>query len=240
MANYFELNLNLESAAGLKSNTIHDVIFEGVESKVVGKDTEYKVLEFKFKKEGVGTHRHTIFAPKTDADLKRKVTSISGKDVTSPSNLEQAMELVRQLIAAVNPEFYSELKSKDSAVAKKAAAKWSPTNWDSMCVQLAKLVNPKIGAELQIKLISNTKGEGQIPGFPLGINSNTGGVYSSTTVFGKEISFTKKELEKIEKAVAPTPSRVSSENQFTMPEIPSVTTDEVNTALPEDDNDLPF
>lgn len=234
MANLFNFDTEANSNTGLKGNTIHDVIFQGVESKSVGTETVYKVLELKFEKPGVGFHKQTIFAPKTKADTERK----EGKFGPSPSSLEQSMETIKQLIAAVNPTFYELLKAKDA----KAVAQWNPANWDQMCNMLAKLVTPCIGNKLQIKLIENAKGDSQFPGFPLAINGSTGGVYVTTISMGKELSFTKKEKEKIANATVATPSRMPEANAFEMPNLADEDMPQANAnaALPANDNDLPF
>lgn len=233
MANLFSFNTEASSNTGLKGNTIHDVIFQGVESKTVGTETVYKVLELKFEKPGVGNHRQTIFAPKTKADTERK----EGKFGPSPSTLEQSMETIKQLIAAVNPDFYELYKSKDA----KAVAQWSPTNWDQMCSMLIKLITPSIGSKLQIKLIENAKGDSQFPGFPLAINGSTGGVYVTTVFMGKELSFTKKEKEKMANATPIVPSRMPAENAFEMPSTDEpMSQADAGAALPANDDDLPF
>lgn len=235
MSSLFSINTDISESQSLKANTIHDVVFKGVESKTVGKDTSYKVLEISFEKPGVGNYSKTIFAPQRREDAQRQSQVFNGETRTSPSNVEQTMEIVRQLIAAVNPEFYKAFSEKDP----KALAQWNPSTWDTMCQQLAKLVNPKAGAKLQIKLLAKSDGTPDIPGFPLGIASKTGNLFVGTKIFGTELVFTKREMDKIASAVNPAPSRMPSENAIEIPPVADDNTGSIDDSVASND-DLPF
>lgn len=230
----FSLNTNVESQSSLKPNTIHDVIFKGVEAKEVGKEggQKYQVIEIKYEKENGQKYSQTIFKPTRKEDAVRQTNTFGGE---SPSTVEQISEICRQLIAAINPEFYAKFKAKEPA----AIAKYNPNNWIELGKQLAAIVNPNIGKKTQIKLLSTSQGLATMPGFPLQI-SKSGGVYCSTVMIGDDLSFTKKELEKIQNQKEPKKSDMPKENAIEIPDEEEENVSNVSDDLPSSDDDLPF
>lgn len=182
------------SANFLKKNTIHDVIFKGAELAQVGKEVTQQVVRINF--EGVedgGTHSETLFEPKK---MTREVGSLGYE---SPSDLEQFQIKLRQYVAAINPELDKKINE---------GANFGAASWDAMSKLIVDALNgaknKNVGTKTQLKLLANSQGYAQAPGYPAGLAKPKDGeasrVYPKTKFVGDNLSFNPKEETQIAKS----------------------------------------
>jgi len=183
-------------ATRLAANTIHTVKFDGAEAETIekkDKSATFDVLRLKFKGEN-GLFDHVIFEPKAGDEVQQE-NSFGSKN---PSNLENLIFTVKHLLSAVAPTVAKQIEDKGLNI----------DGWNGKGGLREFVVNntkKSIGAEVQIKLLADKDGNPQFPGFPLGM-SREGNVYPRTNFIGQNLSFTPKEIERMNSVASAKPS----------------------------------
>lgn len=179
----------------LKGNEIHQVKFDGAEStefegkQIAGKI--YKVLKLKFSNDE-GVFEHIIFEPE-EKDFERQsreYTNDKGESttITSPSNVENLMLLVKHLIDAVLPEFGAKIDSGEQVFGGK--------DWEQLRSNIVLVLEKAIDTETSIKLINDNKGVARFPGFFTGLNKD-GKAYVRNNFIGKNLGFSSYETQRM-------------------------------------------
>lgn len=194
---------------------IHNVIFKGVE-----KSENFNALELKFDSiDGTGTHIERIFEPRSE----ERTESQYG---TNPSETEQFMCKIKQIIDAIDPELGKEIEDNPS--------KLDVASFDLFINVLKKYLNTKIGVETQIKLIPTSGNFVGFPGFIARINKD-GNLYMTTKIIGSNLTLTAKEKNLIDEAANAKPTNMNSKSSND--ELDDLKDD--FPAVPSED-DLPF
>lgn len=172
----------------LEGFKIHSVEFKGAEKKdfTSKEGVLYKVIVLKFENE-LGEHLATIFEPR-DEDYTRKASQFGS---LNPSRVEVILDLLKQLIVAVNPILTKELE--DGKQLKFGGTTYNAV-WESVRTSFVDTTKEYVGAKTQIKLEKNKKGDGQFPGFPMGI-SRENVLYRISTYIGNNIAWLPKETK---------------------------------------------
>lgn len=171
----------------LPGGAIHTVQFDGAEAATIEKNDKsatFDVVRLKFKNED-GTFEHVLFEPK-EGDEVRQDNSFGSKN---PSNLENLIFTVKHLFAAVAPNVAKQIEDKGLAIEG-----WNGAN--GLRQFIVKNTDKVKGTEVQIKLVKDKNGNAVFPSFPLGM-SREGNVYPRTNFIGKGLSFTAKEIERM-------------------------------------------
>jgi len=184
------------NGTALAGNVIHKVKFTGAEKETMkGKDgTEYPVVAVKFEAvDGSGSIVDNIFAP-TSATREKS----GPNNYLNPSSAEQFQTRLRQYIAALNPTLDKAITEGTKTLGAK--------DWDGMRdIIVAALISKgkNINKEVELKVLKNSKGYAQIPGFVAGLTKpnekGESNVYHTTKFIGEGLSFTDKELKQIQK-----------------------------------------
>ena len=177
---------------------IHDVVYKGIEwvpAQAEGNSDAFSLL-FETK-DGV-QHKETIFDPSGVKDCTQRTTTQYGEN---PSEVENFMIKVTQIINALNPELGAKIAAgeKIEVSSFKALAKYLKDNLMSA-----------VGKSTQIKLIPY-KNFANMPRFVASVGKD-GVVRSKTKVIGEDLTLTAKEKTDIESAnsAAPTDMRKRS------------------------------
>lgn len=187
----------------LEGNSIHKVKFDGCEAtdfKSKTNDSEtYKVIRVKFSNDE-GVFVHTIWEPKQQDYYDQETP------YRNPSNVKSMMQLIRHLLATVNPTLLKQIEAK--------AATLDAATWDGFRKNIVEATNPGIGTELEIKLLKNKKGEAIFPVYFLQYNQE-GKMYFATNFIGHNLAFSNKEMRKIQQqeTAAPTNMDLIEESQ---------------------------
>jgi len=181
----------------LVGNDIYDVTFEGCESQdikgVKDANAVYKVLKLKFTSE-LGAHEHTIFEPRPE-DFVRTETKYTDKStgeekkIAQTSGVENTMLLFKHAIDTINPKVAKQID--DNTVNLGAS------DWDGLRKLVMQILDAGKGVSTQIKLLRNTKGEAQFPGFFAGLTKE-GKAYVKNNFIGNKLAFTAYEKTRIE------------------------------------------
>ena len=194
---------------------IYNVIFKGVD-----KSENFNALELKFDAvDGSGTHTERIFEPRSE----ERTESQYG---TNPSETEQFMCKIKQIIDAIDPELGKEIEDNPS--------KLDVASFDMFINLLKKYLNTKVGVETQIKLIPTSGNFVGFPGFIARVNKD-GNLYMTTKIIGNNLTLTAKEKNLIDEANNAKPTNMSSKSSDN--ELEDLKDDFPET--PSDD-DLPF
>lgn len=161
---------------------IHEVTFKGIEMGEKG-------MEITFENEN-GVHRELIFEPRSN----ERTESQYGPN---PSEAEQFMCKIKQIIAALDPEL--------SANIEKDGAKFAAPNFAAFVKLLKKYLDAKVGTVTNIKLIPTSGSFVGFPGFPARIGKE-GDLYMSTKFIGENLTLTNAEVTRIENAAKATPT----------------------------------
>lgn len=199
------------SKAVLKGNEIHTVKFIGCEARDIQgvKDTTavYPVLDIKFENEK-GYFTHTIW-PLKETDFEDRV---SPNGIKNPSNVTTIKYLFFHLLQAVNPELHAKILSGEKKLAFKAG---KPDEiWAQLRQVFVKATEAGKGKEVEIKLITNNKGEAIFPYF-LSYNK-AGELYMSTNFIGQNLGFTAKEQARINKIQTAAPTKATASDGLAM------------------------
>lgn len=193
-------SVQAESTFGnhLAGNQIHTVKLKSIEKVTIeGKDdATYDVVQAVFENED-GTHQDTFFEPNAEA-MTRKPNSFGGEN---PSMYEQFQFKFRHYMNSFNPELSKAIDNQT----KKIEAK----NWEELRNAIVAAIKPGVGKEVQIKLLNNNRNMAGFPAFPLSI-SRDGNLYPTTTFIGKKVSFTPKEITRMQNTANATATDMGS------------------------------
>ncbi|MEG0773575.1 hypothetical protein [Clostridium sp.] len=196
---------------------IHDVIFKSID-----KATEYNAIELKFEAvDGSGIHNERIFEPRSE----ERTQSQYG---INPSEAEQFMCKIKQIIDALDPELSRKIETEGD--------KFTSPNFEAFIVLLKKYLDKKVGTQTQIKLVPTTGNYTGFPGFIARI-SKDGAIYMGTKVIGDALTLTSKEKNAIDTAASATPTDMKSKTT----ELDDLREDfTVKEDSSTNDDDLPF
>lgn len=165
---------------------IHDVIFKGID-----KAEGFSAIELRFEAvDGSGIHNERIFEPRSE----ERTQSQYG---TNPSEAENFMCKVKQVIDALDPELAHKIETEGD--------KFTAASFDAFIALLKKYLDKKVGTQTQIKLIPTT---GNFVGFPGYITrlSKDNVIYMTTKVIGQDLVLTAKEKTAIDTAANAKPT----------------------------------
>jgi hypothetical protein len=114
--------------------------------------------------------------------------------------------------------------------------KYSAPSFDKLIELVKMILDPKIGTEVQIKLLPNGRYVG-FPGFPARIDRN-GNLYLSTSFIGQDLTLSPYEKNQIDKALTAKPTKmenVATDELLGMDDELSDVTDDT-----DDEDKLPF
>lgn len=190
---------------------IHKVTFKSIELTDKGMELTFENAD--------GTHRELMFEPRSS----ERTTSQFGPN---PSEAEQFMCKVKQVIAALDPELAAAIETD--------GAKFAAPNFASFVKLVKKYLDPKVGSETFIKLIPTSGNFVGFPGFPAKLNKD-GILYMSTKFIGEDLTLTSAEAIRIEIAAKAAPTDMKSKGT----ELDDLKA-EFEAGPEENDDDLPF
>ena len=193
----------------LSGNNIYTVKFDGCEIQdikgVKDPSKEYKVLKLKFSNDE-GTYEHTIFEPRPE-DFERgeskynDKTTGEEKKIPQASGVENVMLLFKHAIDANSPAIGKQIDEGTKNLGAK--------DWTDLRTLVSKILDLGKGAEVQIKLLTNSKGEATFPGYFSGI-SKEGKAYVRNNFIGHKLAFSAYEISKVNNAATAKPTKVDS------------------------------
>lgn len=195
---------------------IHDVYFRGID-----KAEGFSAAELRFEAvDGSGVHNERIFEPRSD----KRTESQYG---TNPSEAEQFMCTIKQVIAAIDPELDKKIEADGD--------KFKADTFDGFIALLKKHLDKKLGAQTQIKLVPGSSGNFvNFPRFIANI-SKDGNLYMRNKVIGNDLVLTPKEKAAIDNAANARPTNMRNRAA----ELDDLK-DDFGVDTNEDDNDMPF
>lgn len=171
---------------------IHNVIFKGID-----KAEGFSAIELRFEAvDGSGVHNERIFEPRSE----ERTQSQYG---TNPSEAEQFMCKIKQVIDALDPELARKIETEGD--------KFAAANFDAFIVLLKKYLDKKVGTQTQIKLIPTSGNFVGFPGYIARLNKD-GGIYMTTKVIGNDLVLTAKEKTAIDAAANAKPTDMRQRN----------------------------
>lgn len=171
---------------------IHNVIFKGID-----KADRFSAIELRFEAvDGSGVHNERIFEPRSE----ERTQSQYG---TNPSEAEQFMCKIKQVIDALDPELARKIETESD--------KFADSNFDAFIVLLKKYLDKKVGTQTQIKLIPTSGNFVGFPGYIARLNKD-GGIYMTTKVIGNDLVLTAKEKTAIDAAANAKPTDMRQRN----------------------------
>lgn len=171
---------------------IHNVIFKGID-----KAEGFSAIELRFEAvDGSGVHNERIFEPRSE----ERTQSQYG---TNPSEAEQFMCKIKQVIDALDPELARKIETEGD--------KFAASNFDAFIVLLKKYLDKKVGTQTQIKLIPTSGNFVGFPGYIARLNKD-GGIYMITKVIGNDLVLTAKEKTAIDAAANAKPTDMRQRN----------------------------
>lgn len=202
---------------------IHNVIFKGIDKA----DGVGNAIELRFEAvDGSGIHNERIFEPRSEERTQ-------GQYGTNPSEAEQFMCKIKQVIDALDPELAHNIENNGD--------KFAAPNFDAFVTLLKKYLDKKVGTPTQIKLIPTTGNFVGFPGFIARLSKDNA-LYMTTKVIGNDLVLTAKEKTAIDNAAnaKPTDMRQKSNELDDLREEFKV--DEVKdmSDIADENDDLPF
>ena len=165
---------------------IHNVIFKGID-----KANGFNAIELRFEAvDGSGIHNERIFEPRSE----ERTQSQYG---TNPSESEQFMCKIKQVIDALDPELAHNIENNGD--------KFAAPNFDAFITLLKKYLDKKVGTQTQIKLVPTTGNFVGFPGYIARLNKDNA-IYMTTKVIGNDLVLTAKEKAAIENAANAKPT----------------------------------
>lgn len=202
------MNFNFSETAGLgasgsrqlEGDKIHTVKFDGCEATDY-KDGQFKVLRIKFSNED-GSFAHTIFEPRPE-DFQ----DTQGSFGPNPAVIKTVITTLRHLGVAVSPNLSKVLDELPNNL-----------SWDQFRNKVVEAAQDGVGKETKIKLLKRERtdpntGEKRVEAeFPRYILSydRSGKLYMRTNFIGKNVYFTKKELEEMQKRETAAPTAINA------------------------------
>lgn len=199
---------------------IHDVIFKGIDKTTTVNGRTAIKLQFEAV-DGSGVHNENILEPRSEERTQ-------GQYGTNPSEAEQVMCKVKQVIDALDPELAHRIETDGD--------KFTAPDFESFIALLKKYLDKRIGTQTQIKLVPTTGNFVGFPGFIARL-SKDGNLYMSTKVIGTDLVLTAREKTAIENAKNAKPTDMRNTNKDELDDL-SRDFDTDNTSA--EDSDLPF
>jgi len=171
---------------------IHKAKFVSVEpgtinSQKTGQD--YNTMKLTLDIEGYGEFVHNFFEP-TSAE---RTANTFGQN---PSPVEQFMISVRQIVDALSPTI-GEMIDNDNVVINGKKVNLKELNFSQIVKLVAHLTKPFWGEEVEVKLVPQTNGFADIPGFPAKVNRN-GTLGIASRFIGHDLVMNQSEQKRIE------------------------------------------
>ena len=207
---------------------IHNVKFVSLTNETIekkDKTASFDVIKIKF--EGLGdlagkTYEHTIFEPRP-VDNYRKENNFGG---SNPSVTEETGHFFSHLIEAVAAKTAEEIAKK---------GKVELDGWKNIKAFVLKATAKSAGTETQIKLLPNKDGKGVFPSYVLGLrkepDADGNDTFPRTNFIGKNLTFTAKELEKINNQATAKPTNMSGSTSGSKSTSASLTDDDLDLDL---------
>lgn len=171
---------------------IHNVIFKGID-----KAEGFSAIELRFEAvDGSGVHNERIFEPRSEERTQSQYGA-------NPSEAEQFMCKIKQVIDALDPELARKIETEGD--------KFAAANFDAFIVLLKKYLDKKVGTQTQIKLIPTSGNFVGFPGYIARLNKD-GGIYMTTKVIGNDLVLTAKEKTAIDAAANAKPTDMRQRN----------------------------
>lgn len=165
---------------------IHKVIFKGLD-----KAENYNAIEFRFEAvDGSGNHNERIFEP-------RSAERSESQYGPNPSEAEQFMCKIKQIINALDPELGKRIETEGE--------KFAAPTFDGFIALLKKHLTKSVGVETYIKLIPTSGTFVGFPGFIARINKD-GNLYMNNKVIGEDLVLTAKETQLIKERAEAKPT----------------------------------
>lgn len=209
-------NVQVRAAANYLRAGVHNVKFTGVNK---GDNAAYTTIEFGFEDADGATHTERLFAP-TSAERQQNRFNAAIED---PSQAEQFLCKLMHIISALAPDVFEKIQT--GKVKFEAG-----DDFDLLIRMVKKILDPKVGTEVQIKLVPNGRFVG-FPGFPARIDKN-GNLYLSTSFIGQDLTLSAWEKAQIDKANTAKPTDMATRDTKEL--------DDLDTEGTSDDDDLPF
>lgn len=196
---------------------IHTVKFTGVDKAA---NERFNMLQFTFEDANGAVHIESMFEP-TSSERQANRFDSSRED---PSETEQFLCKLMHIMAAINPEVHRQIQSGE--------VKFNPADFDTLVKYVKKIFDPKVGTEVQIKLLPNGR-FARFPGFPAAIDKN-GNLYLRTSFVGQDLTLSAYEKQQIDKAANAKPTTMPTDKS----ELDDMRDDLMGSS--DDDSDLPF
>lgn len=216
------VNAQVRTSATYLQAGIHNVKFMGVEK---GDNAAYSTLDFAFEDENGAVHNERLFEPTSNERQPNRFNNA----IEDPSQAEQFMCKLMHIIAAINPEVHSKIQN--------GTLKFDPVSFDALVVLVKKILDSKVGTEVQIKLVPNGRYVG-FPGFPARISKN-GDLYLSTAFIGQDLTLSAYEKAQIDKALQAKPTDMTKRDTSELDDLDNLVDNDEPKAMDGDD-DLPF
>lgn len=182
---------------------IHNAKFVGIELNdlVSQKNSQnYKTMKLTLDIDGFGEFNHNFFEP-TSKDRT------PGTWAENPSPVEQFMVAVRQIVDALDSKIGAAIDADNVEVNGKHI-NLKDLNFDQLVKLIAILTKPYVGKELEVKLIPQSNGFADIPGFPAKCDRN-GKLAIQTKFIGTNLILNQSEQKKIDAAKNAQPTNMS-------------------------------
>lgn len=160
----------------------------------------YKTMKLTLDIDGFGEFTHNFFEPTSD---KRT----PGTWAENPSPVEQFMVAVRQIVDALDSKIGAAIDADNVEVNEKHI-NLKDLNFDQLVKLIAILTKPYAGKELEVKLIPQSNGFADIPGFPAKCDRN-GKLAIQTKFIGTNLIINQSEQKKIDAAKNAQPTNMS-------------------------------
>lgn len=196
----FKATQNAKDGGKFLSAGIHNVTFKGIflDKITSQKDgTTYNTMKLVVDIDDYGEYSHNFFEPTSDQRIETQYGE-------NPSQVEQFMIVVRQILEAICPEVLEKLYASSDGLGK---------TFNEIVKNVANYTSPKIGTKTQIKLIPNGN-YNQIPGFPARITKN-GDLSIATRFIGNDLVLSASELKKVEAVKNARPTNMAGQSQET-------------------------
>lgn len=198
------------------SSGIHDVIFKGID-----KADSFNALELRFEAvDGSGIHNERIFEPQSAERTQSQFGA-------NPSQAEQFMCKVKQIIDALDPELGEKIE--------KDGNKFAAPDFDGFIMLLKRYLDKRVGTQTQIKLLPTKGSYVGFPGFVASLNRD-GVIYMTTKVIGENLTLSAKEATAIENAKNAKPTDMKARDN----ELDDLKDDFSIDSKDDFDDDLPF
>lgn len=219
-------NVSVRPATTYLRAGIHTVKFMGVEKG----DSNYSTIDFLFEDANGAVHTERLFEPQENTRKPNRFDS-SKED---PSQAEQFMCKLMQIIMALNPDFHAQIVSHPDAFAR--------LDFNGLIAAVQKGLTPKVGTEVQIKLLPSGRYV-SFPGFPARIDRN-GNLYLSTSFIGQDLTLSAYEKDQIDKALSAKPTDMSKKDDIDFDlksdDVDLLGTPSTDDTTEEEDDGLPF